>query len=79
MTVEQDNYIRCLPDLFARFGAEWKARWDRHQDIEDHLWDPIVQFADLALPRPDPMPYAPITVEERKATLKQKRKSADRS
>lgn len=73
-TVEQDNYFGTLPDLFAKFQAEWSARWDRHLHVDDNQWDPIIQFAKLALPSPKPMEYAPIQYDEWMATLKSKSK-----
>ena len=76
MTLEQENYIGRLTDLFAKFGDEWTSRWDRHLQVEPDRWDPIVQFAELALPKPDPMPYSPITKEEWVKALKSKRKHA---
>ena len=65
-----------MPDLFAKFNDEWTARWDRHQQVEDEKWDPIVQFAQLALPRPAPMEYHPITYTEWMACLKAKSKKS---
>ncbi|CAL1144770.1 unnamed protein product, partial [Cladocopium goreaui] len=76
MTLEQENYIGRLTDLFAKFGDEWTSRWDRHLHVEPDRWDPIVQFAELALPKPDPMSYSPITKEEWVKALKSKRKHA---
>lgn len=76
MTLEQEKYIGKLPEMFAKFGEEWRARWDRHYHVDPDRWDPIVQFADLALPRPPPMQYSPITKEEWTKALKSKRKKA---
>ena len=47
-----------------------------HYDVDPDRWDPIIQFADLALPRPPPMQYCPITKEEWTKALKSKRKKA---
>ena len=74
--VEQESYIGSLPELFAKFGDEWKQRWDRHLSADEAMWDPIIQFADLALPEPPVMEYTPITVEEWKRTLRSKSRKA---
>ena len=76
MTLEQENYIGRLTDLFAKFGDEWRSRWDRNFNVDPDRWDPIVQFAELALPRPEPMPCQRITKEEWLRALKSKKKHA---
>ena len=74
--VEQENYIGRLSDLFAKFHAEWNVRWDRHKNVDDDRWEPIIAFAKLALPSLPPMEYAPITQTEWVAALKKKSKKA---
>ena len=76
MTVEQENYVGHLTDLFAKFGDEWTKRWDRHATVDESRWEPITQFADLALPHPPPMPYAPVTIQEWTLALKRKSRKA---
>ena len=74
MPIEQDSYIGNLNELFSKFNDEWSSRWDRHQAVDDTQWDPIVQFAHLALPQPEPMEYRPISYEEWMNALKAKSK-----
>jgi ribonuclease HI len=76
MQVEQENYVGRLTDLFGKFGQEWSARWDRHLHVDESRWDPLVQFAELALPRPPAMEYQPITKEMWQHALKTKKKKA---
>ena len=72
--VEQENYIGCLTELFAKFSDEWSARWDRHLHDDDTRWEPIIDFARLALPQTIQMEYNPITVHQWTSTLKSKSK-----
>lgn len=75
--LSQEEYIGNLPSLFAQFAQEWQARWDRHLETPEERWNPITSFAEQVLPRPEPMPYNPITVDEWRSALKKKsRKSA---
>lgn len=76
MTVEQENYVGRLTDLFAKFGQEWSARWDRHLNVDSQRWDPLVQFAELALPKIPAMEYQPISKEMWYHALKSKKKKA---
>ena len=76
MSVQQENYIGQLPDLFARFKDEWHTRWDRHLNTAEDTWEPLVQFAELALPKPPPMVYAPISIEDWTKALKSKSRKA---
>ena len=74
--VRQETPVGSLQELFQMFGREWRTRWDKHAEVDESTWDPICQFADLALPHLPPMPYEPITYAEWTKTLKQKSRKA---
>ena len=76
MTVQQEQYIGDIRQLFDRFGAEWAQRWDRHQQTPWDFWDPVIQFAKLSLQPPKPMEYEKITISQWQACLKSKWKRA---
>lgn len=41
-TASQEHYIGHVTELFQRFGHEWQKRWDRHRDVDDEFWSPIL-------------------------------------
>jgi hypothetical protein len=74
--ISQEKYVGELTALFAQFGQEWTKRWDRHLQIDPSRWDPIIAFAETVLPKPPPMEYHAITVEEWDCALRHKSKKA---
>ena len=74
--ISQEKYVGELTALFDQFGQEWTKRWDRHLQIDPSRWDPIIAFAETVLPKPPPMEYHAITVEEWDCALRHKSKKA---
>lgn len=74
--VTQDTYIEDLTTLFARFGQEWTARWDKHLDTPESFWDPILQFVDTAIPVQDSTPYEPIAPDQLLKRIRPKKPTA---
>ena len=75
-TIQQEQYIGGVTELFQCFGEEWSKRWDKHRDTPITRWDPILDFAEAVLPRVAPMPYTPIDPATWKSTIKKKSKRA---
>ena len=75
-TMTQEAYIGDLTDLFDRFGKEWTRRWDKHLDVEDDRWEPVISFAEKALPKPPPMEYRALTVADWDEAVKKKSRKA---
>ena len=73
-SIQQDQYIGGLQDLFQKFGDEWSKRWDRHKDSDLEPWRPILDFAKLVLPQVPPIPHIPIDELTWKKTLQKKSK-----
>ena len=49
-------------------------RWDKHKDLDDDHWTPIVEFVQMAFPNVSPMPDVPISYQEWFTVLRKKRK-----
>ena len=75
-TIKQEQVVGNITELFQRFGAEWKSRWDRHHGKPPDFWQPIVEFSKSVLPIPSPMVYSPISLDQWKKELSRKKKSA---
>ena len=43
-TVMQSEHLGTLQQLFDVFAQEWNQRWDRHADISDDRWQPILEL-----------------------------------
>ena len=71
-SVLQSAHLGTLQQLFDAFATEWKKRWDRHADVPDARWQPILDFATTAMPALPPMPYTKITYERWIAAVKKK-------
>ena len=74
--IVQEKPVGKLQDMFAKFGDEWKARWDKHLEVPTQRWDSIIAFANQVLPNVQPMEYAPITRDEWLQAVRKKRKHA---
>eukprot|EP00435_Cladocopium_sp_Y103_P076071 s49_g75.t1 len=74
--VTQDTPIGDLATLFARFGQEWSARWDKHRHQPESIWDPVLDFVDQSIPQGPSMQYEPITAEQILSSLKKKKRTA---
>ncbi len=74
--VRQDTYIGELSDLFSQFGDAWRTRWDRHLDVDDSRWNPVISLAKQVLPIPNPMQHQPISYEEWTTALKRKKQKS---
>ena len=74
--IRQDHFEADLQNLFHRFGEEWKSRWDRHLDVPCDHWEPICDVFKTLVPKGDPLPYEPITLQQWNSTLKGKKRRA---
>ena len=70
--VVQQELIGDLTSLFHEFGKEWKKRWDKHQELPEHAWDPVISFIHDSFPDVHPMQYRKITYEEWIESLRRK-------
>ena len=74
--IRQDKFEADLQNLFRRFGDEWRARWDRHIDVPCDHWEPICEVFKQLVPKGEPAPYEPITLQQWRATLRGKKRHA---
>eukprot|EP00435_Cladocopium_sp_Y103_P039416 s683_g10.t1 len=74
--VKQESHVGDLATLFARFGHEWSACWDKHAHEPESIWDPILEFIDQHIPAGPQMPYEPITAEQILRSVKSKKRTA---
>ena len=58
----QTKNLGTLQQLFDAFGKEWSKRWDKHKQVDESKWDPIVEFAEQCMPSKQ-MQIEPITAE----------------
>lgn len=73
-SVFQDKYVGEVREMFHLFGKAWSKRWDRHANVDDSRWDPIIEVAKMVLSPPPEMAYAPITYEEWTQAIRKKKK-----
>ena len=73
--VVQDDLVGNLCDVFDAFATEWRARWDRHRDVPDARWDPLIALASRYLPQVDAT-VEPITVPQFRKAIQSKHKHA---
>ena len=74
-TVTSSNLIGRASDIIAEFNQEWSDRWQATHPFPEN-WEPIVDFAKIALPN-QLLVFPPIDRDQwRKATRGKKAKSA---
>eukprot|EP00435_Cladocopium_sp_Y103_P008923 s91_g2.t1 len=64
-----------IPSILAAFEAEWKPRWQRHDEVNPAHWDPAIDFFKTALPHRQ-VEFPPITIELWRKTVSKKKKGA---
>eukprot|EP00435_Cladocopium_sp_Y103_P006334 s3326_g2.t1 len=64
-----------IPSILEAFEAEWKARWQKHDDVDPTHWDPAIEFFKTALP-PRQVEFPPITIEQWRKTVSRKKRGA---
>eukprot|EP00435_Cladocopium_sp_Y103_P043937 s1625_g12.t1 len=64
-----------IPSILAAFEAEWKPRWQRHDEVNPTHWDPAIEFFKTALP-PRQVEFPPITIDLWRKTVSKKKKGA---
>eukprot|EP00435_Cladocopium_sp_Y103_P014980 s1304_g3.t1 len=74
--LRQEHFIGQLEELFQKFTAEWKQRWDKHRDVPSETWRPLQDFFCSAHPPGRAQLYQPITVQQWKAAIKRKKPRA---
>ena len=74
--LRQDKFVGDLNELFQRFAKEWSKRWDRHLEVDDQYWEPVVSFLATAMDKQPQMELRPITPEVWLKTLKKKKSKA---
>eukprot|EP00435_Cladocopium_sp_Y103_P017246 s235_g4.t1 len=73
-TIRQEKFVGQLEEMFDRFRTEWQSRWDRHLNVPDEQWEPLLDFFRLAKPPGNEQPYQPISLEQWRKALKRKKK-----
>eukprot|EP00435_Cladocopium_sp_Y103_P076084 s49_g76.t1 len=74
--VRQEKFVGQLEEMFKRFQLEWQSRWDRHLQVPEEQWDPVLEFFRLAHPPGPEQTYRPITREAWLRTLRKKKSTA---
>ena len=75
-TVRQEKIVGQLEEMFARFQAEWRARWDRHLNTPEEQWEPLSTFFQMACEPGPQQSYERITKERWRQALRRKKSTA---
>ena len=72
-TITQPKIVGDLHDVFAEFQKLWKPMWNKHEDTNPAVWEPVVRQLQTT-PCPDQeMPLLPITIGEWDSAVKGKK------
>ena len=76
VSFRQEKFVGELQELFSVFGKEWSRRWDRHRNLPQDHWNPILDCFKQYFPSHPEQQFPEITLELWRNTLRKKKTRA---